>query len=221
VPDTNRSRGEKFGEGRALNGEGHDNDSTGAARLVLFETLFHSHADVVLAYAARRSDPDTAEEIVAETFAIAWRRFADIPDPALPWFLGVARRVLANSRRTASRRQALARRLVEEPHIVTQDPTEEVDARLSALAAFDLLSSAERETIELLAWEGLSAREAASVLGCSRGVIAVRIHRARRRLRRHLSEALDPVERPSETSIATSAEAGASQTNETQEVRRP
>ncbi|MEO8293126.1 MAG: hypothetical protein ABI635_08290 [Actinomycetota bacterium] len=65
-----------------------------APNLGRFETLFLDHADAVLAYAARRSDPDTAQEVVADTFVVAWRRMAAVPDPALLWLLGVARRVL-------------------------------------------------------------------------------------------------------------------------------
>ena len=170
------------------------NGPEGAAERDLFETLSHKHADSVLAYALRRSNADTAEEVVAETFAIAWRRLGDIPEPALPWLLGVARRVLANSRRSSSRRDALAARLVGQPSASFADPTGEIDVRLSAYAALEQLSPAEREAIELLAWEGLTSAEAAEVLGCSRRVFAVRVHRGRRRLRRYLSDALDPME---------------------------
>jgi len=175
-----------------------------------FERLFHAHADVVLAYALRRTDPDTAQEVVSETFGVAWRRFSDIPDRALPWLLGVARRVLANSRRSSSRQRALALRLVEEPALAAGDPTGEVDARISVRTALELLPSAEREAIELLAWEDLSPSEAAEVLGCSRGVFAVRLHRARRRLRRHLTASLEPMEPPSTptTPSASTAETG-------------
>lgn len=186
-----------------------------------FEALFHAHADAVLAYALRRSDPDTAQDVVSETFSVAWRRFSDIPDPALPWLLGVARRVLANSRRSSSRRHALALRLVQEPALASGDATGEVDAKLSARAALELLSPAEREAIELLAWDGLSPGEAADVLGCSRGVFALRVHRARRRLRRHLTAALEPMEPPSEPGEASSPStaAEATQTTTTREAR--
>ena len=167
-----------------------ERDEPGAASLARFEALFLEHADVVRAYALRRSDPDTAQEVVSETFTIAWRRLGDLPDPPLPWLLGVARRTMANSRRSSHRQQALALRLVGTGRDTSLDPTGEVDTRLSALAALELLSPAEREAIELLAWEGLSSAEAAEVLGCSRAVFAVRVHRARRRLRPHLSSSL-------------------------------
>jgi RNA polymerase sigma-70 factor (ECF subfamily) len=153
-----------------------------------FEALFHRHADAVRAYALRRSDPDTAQEVVAETFAVAWRRRAAVPDPALPWLLGVARRVLSNERRSRGRAAALEVRLVREPASSADDPAGEVDARLSAQAALEGLERDEREVLELLAWEGLSVAQAAEVLGCSRASVTVRVGRARRRLYRLLDE---------------------------------
>jgi len=133
----------------------------------------------VLAYATRRSDPDTAQEIVAETFAVAWRRLDGVPDPALPWLLGVARNVLANERRSRRRAEALMLRLVREPVESSDDPADVIDARLTVQAALDRLLPAEREVIELLAWEGLSAAQVSDALGCSRVALAVRVHRAR------------------------------------------
>jgi RNA polymerase sigma-70 factor, ECF subfamily len=165
-----------------------------------FEALFHQHADAVLAYAIRRSDADTAEEVVAETFAVAWRRLDVVPDPALPWLLGVARRVLANERRSRGRAEALALRLVREPVASSADPADEVDARMSTHAALEGLRPAEREVLELLAWEGLSASQAAAVLGCSRAAIAVRMHRARRRFHRLFDEPLEAKTRSTESS---------------------
>jgi RNA polymerase sigma-70 factor (ECF subfamily) len=159
-----------------------------------FEALFHDHADAVLAYARRRTDRDTAEEIVGETFTVAWRRLDEVPDPARPWLLGVARRALANSRRSSSRQRTLALRLVHQPQDGGGDPTGEIDASLSARAALRRLPPAEREAIELIAWEGLSSAEAAEVLGCSRSVFAVRLHRARRRLRQTMSATFEPQE---------------------------
>jgi RNA polymerase sigma-70 factor (ECF subfamily) len=156
-----------------------------------FEALFRQNADTVLAYATRRSDPDTAQEVVAETFAVAWRRLDVVPDPAIAWLLGVARKVLANERRSRSRADALTLRLVRGSGAAAEDAAEVVDARLSVQAALDGLPPADREVLELLAWEGLSAAQAADVLGCSRAAIAVRLHRARRRFHRLLEAPID------------------------------
>jgi len=51
----------------------------------------------------------------------------------------------------------------------------------------------EREAIALVHWEQLSHDEAARVLGCSSNAVAIRVHRARSRLRQALAEA-DPAQ---------------------------
>lgn len=79
-----------------------------------FNALYRTHWPAVLRYASRRSDPDTARDVVAETFLVAWRKHSAIPeDPGQiePWLYGVARRVLANIERSAHRSQRLAMRL--------------------------------------------------------------------------------------------------------------
>ena len=75
-----------------------------------FERLFSAHYAAVAAYANRRASAVDADDIVAETFLVAWRRLHDVPDHAKPWLFGVARRVLANQRRAAGRRDALYER---------------------------------------------------------------------------------------------------------------
>jgi RNA polymerase sigma-70 factor, ECF subfamily len=165
-----------------------ERDGNAVAR---FETLFRENADTVLAYATRRSDPDTAQEIVADTFAVAWRRLDVVPDPALPWLLGVARNVLANERRSRRRAEGLMLRLVRAPVESSDDPADVIDARWTVQAALDRLLPAEREVLELLAWEGLSAAEASDALGCSRVALGVRMHRARRRFRQLLDAPIE------------------------------
>jgi RNA polymerase sigma-70 factor (ECF subfamily) len=55
------------------------------------------------------------------------------------------------------------------------------------VAALDRLSVREREALQLVLWEELSHAEAAQVLGCSANAVAIRVHRAKTRLRRELS----------------------------------
>jgi RNA polymerase sigma-70 factor, ECF subfamily len=146
----------------------------------------------VFAYALRRADRDTALDVVSETYFVAWRRFEHIPDDALPWLLGVARKVLANRRRSDTRRAALDERLRARALATSaegSDPGEEVAGKLAVLEALERLSPAEREAVTLWAWEGLDGRQAAEVLGCSRGAFALRLHRARRRVAKELDAA--------------------------------
>jgi RNA polymerase sigma-70 factor (ECF subfamily) len=145
------------------------------------EDLFLTHAASVRAYALRRIDPATADETVSEVFMIAWRRLDDLPADPLPWLLGCARRVLANQRRARRRRVSLEQRLsqVGETHRVVE--CDGVTDRPLARALGEL-SEADRELLLLVAWEELEPEQAAQALGCSRGALSVRLHRARRRL---------------------------------------
>ncbi|HET8535644.1 MAG TPA: sigma-70 family RNA polymerase sigma factor [Solirubrobacteraceae bacterium] len=147
------------------------------------DALFREHGADVLAYALRRTDPDTAQDVVAEVFAIAWRRINRVPDtePVL-WLYAVARRVLANQRRAADRRQALV--AVLRPLAARQASADNGD--LPLVAALARLRPDDRELLMLTAWEGLDATQAAAVLGCSRQAVDTRMHRARARLRAEL-----------------------------------
>ena len=155
-----------------------------------FEDVFTTHHDRVLAWALARTDVETAKDVVAEVFVVAWRRFADLPPQPLPWLLGTARKVLATSRRSTGRRAALADRVVHHrPSRAGDDPAEGVVERDAALAALAGLRPADREVLCLLAWDGLTPAEAAESLGCTTATFAVRLHRARRRYESALAAA--------------------------------
>jgi RNA polymerase sigma-70 factor (ECF subfamily) len=66
------------------------------------------------------------------------------------------------------------------------DPAESLALRDAFATAFAQLEEHEREVLRLVAWDGLSTREAAGVLECSAAAFRVRLHRARRRLTKHL-----------------------------------
>jgi RNA polymerase sigma-70 factor (ECF subfamily) len=154
-----------------------------ASRRARFEALFVAHGAAVFAFARRRTSRSMAEDVVSDTFLVAWRRLDAIPDRSLPWLLGVARRALANRRRADRRQAALSTRvkLAARDDDGFQAGELEVSSVLAALAT---LPPAERDAITLLAWEGLTPQDAAIVLGCSRATFYVRVHRARRKLSR-------------------------------------
>lgn len=146
-------------------------------RRTRFEQIFATNFRAVSAYARRRAAPAEAEDAVAETFLVAWRRLDEVPEHAKPWLLGVARRVLANQRRAAGRRAALSERVARD-----EGPEPKLDSAPPVLQALDRLSEADREVLLLTAWDGLSTAELATALRCSRTAAKVRLHRARRRL---------------------------------------
>ncbi|MGD0197608.1 MAG: sigma-70 family RNA polymerase sigma factor [Solirubrobacteraceae bacterium] len=149
-------------------------------------------------YAARRVAGEAAQDVVSETFLVAWRRFGELDGAPLPWLLGIARRVAANQRRAGARRDALVQRLGPAP---VSEPRVEDERLAVALAA---LGERDREALLLVVWDGLDHREAALVLGCSTGAFTVRLHRARQRLARELAECQAPAISLRESLEATS-----------------
>lgn len=138
--------------------------------------MFSANAGAVRAYARRRVDPASADDAVSEVFVIAWRRLEDVPDDALPWLIGCARRVLSHQRRRLGRDVALTTRLSA---VRSADGTTTDSGALAH--ALSGLSPQDRELLLLMAWEGLEPAQAARVLGCSKSALAVRLHRARKR----------------------------------------
>ena len=146
-----------------------------------FRRLWAEHHRHVLAYALRRTEQRAdAEDVVAATFTVAWRRWSDKPSAEfeLPWLYAIAARVLANQRRSVRRLLALRSRLRElpEPASVERSELPEVVAALKQLRRDD------QEILRLAAWEGLTGAELAVALDCTENAAAIRLHRARKRL---------------------------------------
>jgi RNA polymerase sigma-70 factor, ECF subfamily len=144
-----------------------------------FDQLWRDHAPAVVRYARRHVLSDEVEDVVAETFVVAWRRLEEVPPYGLPWLFGVARNISANTRRGRRRQEALSGRIAADLDDGPDWPGTDGDDAVTA--ALHRLSDADRELLTLIAWDGLSHTEAAEALGCSRGALKVRLHRARSR----------------------------------------
>src|SRR4051794_17658979 len=147
-----------------------------------FVALYEAHAGAVLAYARRRGAADEAEDVLAETFLVLWRRRREVPSDALPWLYAVAGNVVRNRRRAERRREALHARIASQPAEVENAPDVKLREALAQLKPID------REVLLLTAWEGLSPERAARAAGCSRATFYVRSHRARGRLAHALEQ---------------------------------
>ena len=153
-----------------------------ADRVERFRAVYDLAYPRVMAYVMRRARSQAdVPDVVAEVFLVAWRRLDDIPTDGafLPWMYGVARRSLANHYRTRTRKDALEQRVAREPRTVPADH----DAVHEAL---DALREDDREILRLAAWEDLDHDEIAAALRITPAAVAVRLHRARRRLAREL-----------------------------------
>jgi RNA polymerase sigma-70 factor, ECF subfamily len=152
-----------------------------------FDALYTAHRDDIWRYLRRRAASEP-EDLTTEVFLVAWRRRADLPDAPLPWLYGVARKVLANHRRSDGRRSALASRAGAHALPFAPDPADAVGLRTDLVRALASLSESDRELVLLVAWEGLTLSEAGEALDCLPATAAVRLHRARKRLQAALSE---------------------------------
>ncbi|MCZ7662218.1 MAG: RNA polymerase sigma factor [Thermoleophilia bacterium] len=158
-------------------------------RKAAFRNVYEQHYGSVLAFVLRRHPREGAEDVVQETFLAVWRRFADLPEPPLPWLYGTARNVLANHRRGEMRHVALSVKIAGTGVGEESGPTERAAGDPTVHRVLAGLPEADREILALVAWEGLSPTEVAAVLGCSGATARVRLHRARRRFARALEEA--------------------------------
>lgn len=152
-----------------------------------FRVMYNANRDDLWRYCLRRASTiEEAEEALAETFAVAWRRFDIVPkgDDARPWLFGVARNELRSGWRKNKRSRELNDRLVHahgERH--TPDPADDVVGQPSAiLAAMATLREKDQEMLRLAAWEELPHAQIAQLVGCSENAVAIRVHRARGRL---------------------------------------
>ncbi|GAA1122149.1 RNA polymerase sigma factor [Microbacterium natoriense] len=157
-----------------------------------FAELFDRHARTVNAFATYRVGRGAAEDVLSETFLVAFRRRADFDvdaESASPWLLGIASRLIRRHRAVEAKQWlSFAASVSRQDHSSLgglEDAMARVDAerevatlktRIAALAPKD------RETLLLYAWEGLSYDEIAVALDVPVGTVRSRLNRVRRRL---------------------------------------
>jgi RNA polymerase sigma-70 factor (ECF subfamily) len=151
-----------------------------------FEALYAAHNAAVRTYVRRRVDSQDADDVVADVFVVAWRRLRAVPEDPLPWLLGVARRVMANRWRGVARQAALRDRMISERPSLAPAASVTAQSR-NVFRALSAMREKDRETLLLVAWEGLKPAQAAEVLGVSPNTFSARLSRARRRFERALA----------------------------------
>jgi RNA polymerase sigma factor (sigma-70 family) len=162
--------------------------------LAEFEEIYRSNVGLVMAYFARRCwEPQEVADLTSETILRAAGSF-DAFDPrrgsACAWLFGIAAHVwagyctqVANSRNAMVR--LAGRRALETSEI--EELAAKIDAQQAGRKLLErclMLSANERAAIELVDLAELTPKEAAAVLGLSRGVLRMRLSRARAKLRK-------------------------------------
>ncbi|WP_075739064.1 MULTISPECIES: RNA polymerase sigma factor [Actinoalloteichus] len=176
-----------------------------------FERFYRTHVDSVQRFIVRRvDDPHLAADLTAEVFLAvihSAHTYQARRGREAAWLFGVARNVVSADRRRRARGLAVVsriagRELADEDDIAAL--VDRIDAEASArrlMLGMDRLSDGERAVLELTALDGLSISDAARALGISSVAARVRLHRARRRMRNHLSSTANT------TTTTTAAEA--------------
>ncbi|WP_093168669.1 RNA polymerase sigma factor [Sinosporangium album] len=161
-----------------------------------FAELFDQYAGMLYRYVSKRIGPDTAEDIVGETFLIAFSRrsrYDQTYGDARPWLFGITTKLISRHYRAeAARYRALLRSPVE-PFM--ENPAERVVAEVAAQAVRPALAGAlaalprrDRDVLLLIAWGDLTYEETARSLGIPVGTVRSRLNRARRTLRKALGD---------------------------------
>ena len=160
-----------------------------------FAALFDRHAEVIHRYAARRLGTEAADDVMAETFAVAFQRRRDYDRDradARPWLYGIATNLIRNQRRAEARRwRAMSREAAGAGH---EPEADSAAARVTAQAARGELAhvlaglpSRQRDVLLLYAWAELEYEEIAQALGLPVGTVRSRLHRARKTMTEGLS----------------------------------
>lgn len=156
-----------------------------------FRAWYRRTSPRVYAYVRRYCPDDDCDDVIAEVYLIAWTRLSEWPADPVPWLIGTARNVLANSWRARSRRQRLAVELAGLNDLAAADPAGVAVERTDLLRGLSRLSADDQEVLLLAGWDGLDSAGIAAVLGCSIAAARARLSRARRRLAGRLSASLD------------------------------
>lgn len=150
--------------------------------MAIFEEFYEETVDAVTSYVLRRCDPSDAQDVISESYVIAWRKHAHTAPNPIGFLLLTARRVLDRTRRGQASRDVVAERL---SRLMSRSGPSAEDVALrrrdvaEALAA---MADLDREALLLTVWDGFSSADAGLVLGLSAGAIRVRVHRARQHL---------------------------------------
>jgi RNA polymerase sigma-70 factor (ECF subfamily) len=162
----------------------------------VFTEIYDRYFRAIYLYVAGRLGSWPAEDVAAETFAVAYGQ-RDRFDPGRgslrPWLFGIATNLIARYRRKEARHYRALARTQDEPAAASHE--DRVVAQVAArrqlpelLTALATLSQGERDVLLLVALAQFSHEEVAQALGISAGTVGSRLSRARKRLRQAISQ---------------------------------
>jgi len=158
-----------------------------------FDDAFAAEFAPLHRYLARRLGASAADDLAAETFAVAFRSWdrLDPTRPVRPWLYGIAANLVRHHWRKERRMlRAYARTGIDPVFPEEDDAVERADAdarHRELAAALTGLKRDEREILLLHAWAELSDAEIADALDLPVGTVKSRLSRTREKLRNQLT----------------------------------
>ncbi len=150
-----------------------------------FRALFDAHYRAIARYFRARGHLEAdADDLVAATFEVAWRRLDAVPagDEAVPWLFTVARNHSRNAWRKTQREAAFIADLTTTVASFGESAIEQREEFAEIMQAVGQLRPLDRDLILLVAWDELTPSDAGAVLGLHPNTARTRLHRARQRL---------------------------------------
>ncbi len=155
-----------------------------------FEDFYRQHGDRIYRFCFRLSGSvSDAEDLTQEVFLAVWqgrKRFAG-RSSVQTWLYKIALNCWRHSRRTPR----LETSALDDAARAGPDLAQAITNSIALTCALHALPPDLRETFLLVRAEGLTYREAASVLAVPQGTVQWRVHEASRRLRILLEDAQD------------------------------
>ncbi len=165
----------------------------------IFDAFYNEHLEDLQRFVARRvGDPERAADLTADIFLAAIGSSHRYRPRATPktWLYGIAVVIVAEDRRQGARDRAREKR-IRGSALLDEEETARIEGQIDAAArarrifeAMDRLGEDERAVLELVAIDELTVAEAAAAVGVRPVTARVRLHRARRKVRADLEEAV-------------------------------
>jgi RNA polymerase sigma-70 factor (ECF subfamily) len=151
-----------------------------------FTEIYRQFLPPVEKYLARRVNPSDVEDIASRIFEIAWAKRSEAPKGfELPWLYRIAGFVVANHRRSQKAKENFL--VLFRPRDSAPSAEDIALSDLSLSEAWAKLTPAERQVISLSSFEGLDNADSARVLEISTNAFALRLSKAKAKLRGLLS----------------------------------
>lgn len=156
-----------------------------------FDDVFEAELAPLHRYLARRLGSEIADDLAAEVFAVAFRKWADLDSrPVRPWLYGIAANLVKHHWRKEQRMLRALARVARDPAPDEDElSVERLDAQAARAGVGEALSDlrpVEREVLLLHAWAELSNSEIADALSLPLGTVKSHLSRGRDRVRNRL-----------------------------------